>query len=106
MDDVKKDYGMKKVGIIIPFYGGSSYLERLISSMDLDNEIYNKKLFIIDNSLPNEKIDRSKFDNNSQIEIIDGGISEGNVCDSFAYHGFNQTESEFVKRAAQFILSH
>lgn len=42
----------------------------------------------------------------SQIEIIDGGISEGNVCDSFAYHGFNQTEPELVKRAAQFILSH
>lgn len=42
----------------------------------------------------------------SQLEIIEGGISEGNVCDSFAYHGFNQTESEFVKRAAQFILSH
>lgn len=42
----------------------------------------------------------------SQLEIIEGGISEGNVCDSFAYHGFNQTESEFVRRAAQFILSH
>ncbi len=42
----------------------------------------------------------------SQMEFIDGGISEGNVCDSFAYHGFNQTEPEFVKRAAQFILSH
>ena len=42
----------------------------------------------------------------SQLEMIDGGISEGNVCDSFAYHGFNQTEPELVKRAAQFILSH
>jgi hypothetical protein len=42
----------------------------------------------------------------SQMEIIDGGISEGKVCDSFAYHGFNQTESELVKRAAKFILSH
>jgi hypothetical protein len=42
----------------------------------------------------------------SQLEIIEGGISEGNVCDSFAYHGFNQTEPELVKRAAQFILSH
>jgi hypothetical protein len=42
----------------------------------------------------------------SQLEIIDGGISEGGVCDSFAYHGFNQTEPELVKRAAQFILSH
>ena len=42
----------------------------------------------------------------SQMEIIEGGISEGNVCDSFAYHGFNQTEPEFIGRAAQFILTH
>lgn len=42
----------------------------------------------------------------SQLDIVDGGISQGNVCDSFAYHGFNQTEPELVKRAAQFILSH
>ena len=41
----------------------------------------------------------------SRLEIIEGGVSEGNVCDSFAYHGFNQTEPELVKRAAQFILS-
>ena len=42
----------------------------------------------------------------SRLEIIEGGISEGNVCDSFAYHGFNQTEPELIKRAANFILSH
>ena len=30
----------------------------------------------------------------SRLEIIEGGISEGNVCDSYAYHGFNQTEPE------------
>jgi hypothetical protein len=41
----------------------------------------------------------------SQLEIIEGGISEGGVCESFAYHGFNQTEPELVKRAAKFILS-
>jgi len=41
----------------------------------------------------------------SQLEMIDGGITEGNICDSFAYHGFNQTEPELIKRAAQFILS-
>lgn len=41
----------------------------------------------------------------SQLEFIEGGISEGNVCDSFAYHGFNQTEPELIKRAAQFILN-
>jgi hypothetical protein len=42
----------------------------------------------------------------SKLEIIEGGITEGGVCESFAYHGFNQTEPEFIKRAAQFILSH
>jgi alpha-beta hydrolase superfamily lysophospholipase len=42
----------------------------------------------------------------SKLELIEGGISEGDVCQSFAYHGFNQTEAEFVKRAADFILSH
>ena len=41
----------------------------------------------------------------SRLEIIEGGASDGNVCDSFAYHGFNQTEPELIKRAAQFILS-
>jgi hypothetical protein len=40
-----------------------------------------------------------------RLELIEGGVSDGNVCDSFGYHGFNQTEPELVKRAAQFILS-
>jgi len=42
----------------------------------------------------------------SKLELIEGGITEGEVCQSFAFHGFNQTEAEFVKRAANFILSH
>lgn len=41
----------------------------------------------------------------SRLEMIEGGVSEGNVCESFAYHGFNQTEPELIKRVAQFILS-
>jgi len=41
----------------------------------------------------------------SKLEIIEGGISEGSVCESFAYHGFNQTEPELIKSAAQFILN-
>lgn len=40
----------------------------------------------------------------AQFVQIDGGISEGDVCGSRAYHGFNQKEPEFVKAAAQFIL--
>ena len=42
----------------------------------------------------------------SNLEMIEGGITEGNVCDSFAYHGFNQIEPELIKRASQFILNH
>ena len=42
----------------------------------------------------------------SKLELIEGGVTEGEVCQSFAFHGFNQTEAEFVKRAANFILSH
>ena len=42
----------------------------------------------------------------SKLELIEGGIAEGEVCQSFAFHGFNHTEAEFVKRAANFILSH
>jgi hypothetical protein len=40
----------------------------------------------------------------SQFIQIDGGVSEGDVCGSKAYHGFNQKEPEFIKAAAQFIL--
>ena len=40
----------------------------------------------------------------SQFIQIEGGTSEGDVCGSRAYHGFNQKESEFIKAAAQFIL--
>ena len=40
----------------------------------------------------------------SQFVQIDGGVSEGDVCGSKAYHGFNQREPEFIKSAAQFIL--
>jgi hypothetical protein len=40
----------------------------------------------------------------AQFIQIDGGISEGDVCGSRAYHGFNQKEPEFIKAAAQFIL--
>jgi len=40
----------------------------------------------------------------SQLEMIEGGASQGDECQSFAYHGFNQTETELIKRAAKFIL--
>ena len=40
----------------------------------------------------------------SEFIRMDGGVSEGDVCGSMAYHGFNQKEPEFIKVAAQFIL--
>jgi pimeloyl-ACP methyl ester carboxylesterase len=51
-------------------------------------------------------IQRRSKEFQSNLTFIDGGITEGNVCDAFAYHGFNQTEPQFVDAAAQFILSH
>lgn len=42
----------------------------------------------------------------SKLELIEGGVTEGEVCQSFAFHGFNQTEPELIKRAANFILSY
>lgn len=44
----------------------------------------------------------SKFP--SQFVAMEGGVSEGDVCGSKAYHGFNEKEPEFIKAAAQFIL--
>jgi len=40
----------------------------------------------------------------AQFVSMDGGVSEGDVCGSKAYHGFNEKEPEFIKAAAQFIL--
>jgi len=43
-------------------------------------------------------------DTRSQLILIDGGITKGDICRGMAYHGFNQTEEEFIKSAAEFIL--
>lgn len=42
----------------------------------------------------------------SRLVLINGGITEGRECEAFAYHGFNQTEPQFINAAAQFILGH
>ena len=49
-------------------------------------------------------IDSRPQQSNSKFIQIDGGISEGDVCGSKAYHGFNQRESELIRVVAQFIL--
>jgi hypothetical protein len=40
----------------------------------------------------------------AQFVALEGGSSEGDICGSKAYHGFNEKEPEFIKAAAQFIL--
>jgi hypothetical protein len=40
----------------------------------------------------------------AQFFALEGGSSEGDVCGSKAYHGFNGREQEFIQAAAQFIL--
>ena len=40
----------------------------------------------------------------AQFVALEGGSSEGDICGSKAYHGFNEREPEFIKAAAQFIL--
>ena len=49
-------------------------------------------------------IDSRPQQSNSKFIQIDGGISEGDVRGSKAYHGFNQRESELIRVVAQFIL--
>lgn len=41
----------------------------------------------------------------SQFVVLEGGSSEGDICGSKAFHGFNEKEPELVKAAAQFILN-
>lgn len=40
----------------------------------------------------------------AQFVVLEGGSSEGDICGSKAYHGFNEREPEFIRAAAQFIL--
>jgi hypothetical protein len=40
----------------------------------------------------------------AEFTTIDGGVSTGNICWPFSYHGFNQKEDELVQKAATFIL--
>ena len=40
----------------------------------------------------------------SQLIVMEGGETRGNVCHSFAHHGFYRIEPAFIAAAAQFIL--
>jgi GT2 family glycosyltransferase len=44
-----------KIGVVIPFYGGQDYLDRLLQELEGDVE-FELSVFIIDNSIPTEKI--------------------------------------------------
>lgn len=40
----------------------------------------------------------------SELVVMEGGETQGNICHSFAYHGFYRIESAMIAKAAQFIL--
>ena len=82
---------MIKIGIVLPFYGGNSYLNRLISSLGIEDGQFSKILYIIDNSLESEKCD-VKYSNHTNISIIDAGIGigYGKACNI----GFNKCKDD------------
>jgi hypothetical protein len=41
-----------------------------------------------------------------ELVAFDGGVTRGDPCEAFAYHGFNGLEREVVARIAQWILTH
>jgi hypothetical protein len=41
-----------------------------------------------------------------ELVAYDGGVTRGDPCEAFAYHGFNGLEREVVSRIAQWILAH
>lgn len=40
-----------------------------------------------------------------ELITVTGGENRGNLCESFAYHGFNGLEKEVVGKIAEWILS-
>lgn len=41
----------------------------------------------------------------AKLVLLDGGVAEGDECQSLSYHGFNKIEDQLVRAAAQFILA-
>jgi len=39
----------------------------------------------------------------TELIVMDGGVSEGNSCEAFSFHGYNEIESETVNAIKQWI---
>ena len=72
---------MVKIGIIIPFYGGSLYLNKLLHSIFLDSEEFDLSVFIIDNSMDDERLDQDHV-RDQKVFVINApvGIGFGKAC--------------------------
>ncbi len=67
---------MITVGIIIPFYGGEKYIKTLIHSILTYSDGLSIKIYIIDNSELNDRLDCKKYASN-EIIIINEPVSIG-----------------------------
>ena len=71
---------MTKVGVIIPFYSGHAYLYRLLNSIVELKPFYNLTIYIVDNSVEKDKLDKNfKFDS-VQLVQTKPGIGYGKAC--------------------------
>ncbi len=70
-----------KIGIIVPFFNGHKYLDRLIESFDRAAEGLNCTLYIIDNSPAGEVVEM-KFTCRIPVEVIreKAAIGYGRAC--------------------------
>jgi N-acetylglucosaminyl-diphospho-decaprenol L-rhamnosyltransferase len=70
-----------KVAVVIPFYGGADYLPALLNSVFEDQEKYVIKIYIVDNSKLNEKLNPLSIQD-TNVCIIDAGegIGYGRAC--------------------------
>jgi len=67
---------MYKIAIVVPFYGGKSYLSKMLSSLQIESEKYNTTIYIIDNSKAEDKLSK-EIERDSNIKLIEAGIGIG-----------------------------
>lgn len=70
-----------KVGIVIPFYGGAGYLEKLLNSIFNDSAELDINVYIVDNSKPHERLPISSV-KDARVSVINApaGIGYGKAC--------------------------
>lgn len=72
---------MSKVGVIIPFYGGQEYLPKLLDSIfnNIDN-MSSIFVYVIDNSIPEERLTHDFSYNNVEVIEVNTGLGYGKAC--------------------------